>query len=278
MLVLFGAVFVSSLLGSTHCVGMCGPLAIWAAGGDQRTRRTSMLLATTLYHLGRLATYALAGAIAGGIGSLVNAGADSLGVQLIAAKIVGVVLVVLGVLQIARLVNSQILPQKATIASSANPKPSWISRVILWLRPSVISLPLPIRGLVSGTLTAFLPCGWLYLFAFTAAGTGHAHTGALVMVAFWLGTVPLLLTLVVSVHSVAGRRQRLISAVTAVLLIWAGCFTFAGRGFAELDSLADLDMEAPEVDLQIESDPDAFESQIERLTSTPLPCCQHLED
>ena len=60
--------------------------------------------------------------------------------------------------------------------------------------------PLP-RSLGIGLLTAFLPCGWLYLFAAYAAGTGSPARGAMVMAAFWLGGVPALL-----LAGLGGRR------------------------------------------------------------------------
>ena len=74
MWLLISAVVTASLLGSMHCVGMCGPLAIWASGAGEGRRGRQLAVATTLYHLGRLMTYALAGLIAGGAGQLVDLG------------------------------------------------------------------------------------------------------------------------------------------------------------------------------------------------------------
>ena len=65
LLVLATAVVTASLLGSMHCVGMCGPLAIWASGGGDQVSRGTLLTSTSLYHAGRLTTYTLAGCIAG---------------------------------------------------------------------------------------------------------------------------------------------------------------------------------------------------------------------
>ncbi|MEO8268710.1 MAG: sulfite exporter TauE/SafE family protein, partial [Aureliella sp.] len=74
MWILVSAVVTSSLLGSMHCVGMCGPLAIWASGAGDRISTHQMTVATTLYHLGRLLTYALVGMLAGAAGQLVDMG------------------------------------------------------------------------------------------------------------------------------------------------------------------------------------------------------------
>src|SRR5690606_18807129 len=48
------------------------------------------------------------------------------------------------------------------------------------------------RAALLGVSTGLLPCGWLYAFALSAAATGSARDGALVMAAFWLGSVPAL--------------------------------------------------------------------------------------
>ena len=62
--------------------------------------------------------------------------------------------------------------------------------------------PLP-RALSTGLLTAFLPCGWLYLFALKAAETGSPLRGALFMIAFWLGSVPALVLVGAGVQTLA---------------------------------------------------------------------------
>ena len=72
------------------------------------------------------------------------------------------------------------------------PLPRMIQRCIIAGQRAAFALsPLP-RALSTGLLTAFLPCGWLYLFALKAAGTGSPLQGALFMIAFWLGSVPAL--------------------------------------------------------------------------------------
>ncbi|MEL6106783.1 MAG: sulfite exporter TauE/SafE family protein [Planctomycetota bacterium] len=74
MSMLFSAIVLASVLGSTHCVGMCGPLALWASGALDQSRQ-KVLANTSLYHLGRLFTYAMMGLLAGGIGELVTSAA-----------------------------------------------------------------------------------------------------------------------------------------------------------------------------------------------------------
>ena len=100
MWILIGAVVTASVLGSMHCVGMCGPLALWASGAGDGTSR--LALNTSLYHFGRMLTYALVGLLAGLVGQLTDFGGEVLGVQLAAARIVGVIMVVMGVLQVLK--------------------------------------------------------------------------------------------------------------------------------------------------------------------------------
>lgn len=272
-----------------HCVGMCGPLAIWAsgtsdrrleAGGDsQAPSRQQMLMATTLYHLGRLFTYAIVGVLAGIAGSLMDYGGETLGVQLIAARLVGTTMIVLGTLRLISILGFT-SPKPAT-----NRKPSAISRVLVRLRPHVFRLPLLSKAFATGLLTAFLPCGWLYLFALVAAGTGSMVTGPLVMIAFWMGTVPALVSLVAGTRILAVRYGKLVPAVASTLFIMAGCYTAAGRGFSQLNSLteihsASLLAQPSEVASGRKLNPQSVDvaQELKVLVATPLPCCVEKSD
>ena len=156
MWVLFTAILLASLLGSTHCVGMCGPLALWASGTLERNRRGRLFLNTTLYHTGRLIAYTLVGIAAGVIGRLVNLGGESVGLQMLAARVVGGLMIGMGLYRLASL-----LPQRSTTdALTKRPKPSWITKTLVALRPAIFALPVSLRAFSAGGLTAFLPC-WL---------------------------------------------------------------------------------------------------------------------
>ncbi len=284
MWILISAIVTASLLGSMHCVGMCGPLAIWASGAGERIGGRQMALATTLYHVGRLLTYALAGLIAGGAGQLLDMGGQTLGVQLLAARIVGGLMILFGVLRLLQLLALRHARPPTNFPSPA--QPSLITRALLKLRPFVFRLPVAARGLVTGLLTAFLPCGWLYLFALVAAGTGSIVMGPVVMIAFWIGTVPALVGLVTGTQALALRFRRVIPVGAAVLLIVGGCYTAAGRGFANLNALSDIrlsgttDFAKPKSSTSSPSDShDAAHNSADvaaalaELTQTELPCC-----
>jgi sulfite exporter TauE/SafE len=281
MWILISAIVTASLLGSLHCVGMCGPLAIWASGMGQRIPVKQMALATSLYHVGRLVTYALAGAVAGAAGQLLDLGGETLGVQLLAARVVGGLMILFGLLRLGQLTLG--LKRNSTpIAPTAASQPPLITRWLLKLRPYVFRLPVAARGLVTGLLTALLPCGWLYLFALVAAGTGSVLMGAVVMSAFWIGTVPALVGLVTGTQALAVRFRRIIPAAAALVLIVGGGYTATGRGFASLNSLSDIHLVgstdfaktvASEPGPKPLSDGAHIADALAELTSTPLPCC-----
>lgn len=252
--VLATAVFTASILGSMHCVGMCGPLAIWASGGGDRVNRGTLITSTSLYHIGRLTTYTLAGAVAGLIGSVIDLGGNTLGIQIAAARVVGGLMILIGVWKLWSMWSGKSKP--AALAPSA------VGKVLVKLRPYIFRLPIAGRGFATGLLTTLLPCGWLYLFALIAAGTGNPLKGAIVMAAFWLGSVPALVALVAGLRVLSLRYARLIPALAAFMLIFAGCFTASGRGFSGFESLDTLKSSGTSIE------------QVEQAGDKLLPCCQ----
>jgi len=147
------------------------------------------------------------------------------------------------------------------------------------LRPIVFSLPFGTRALLVGALTALLPCGWLYLFAMFAAATASPQQGAMVMVAFWAGTLPALTALVLGIQRLSANSRKLLPLVTAVLLVCAGSFTFSGRGFAGVENgfqkMAES-MKQQQEALTDTQDTDFSEQLIGIMQEAKLPCCsQH---
>lgn len=266
MWILVSAIVTASLLGSMHCVGMCGPLAIWASGAGQQQSRRRVQVAASLYHLGRLLTFTLAGVIAGAIGSVIDASGSALGVQILAARVVGAAMVIVGAIKLVHLM----LPAR----QAAPAAPSKIGGLLVKLRPHVMRLPLAGRALAIGMLTTLLPCGWLYLFALVAAGTGSPLLGAVVMASFWVGTVPALVALVAGTQALSYKFTRMVPAAAAVLLILTGCYTASGRGFAQLQSLTALEAR---FQAAIDDKADAMTGllqQVQRAPDQPLPCCR----
>jgi sulfite exporter TauE/SafE len=212
------AVAGASLIGSLHCAGMCGPFVAFYAGSDVSSggRRT---LSHVAYHSGRLVTYALLGAVAGSIGAAIDLAGGALGVGRIAAVVAGLVMLAWGavlLLQAGGVRLGRWLPR------------ALVSRSECALRRLKEKPPVA-RALLLGLSSTLLPCGWLYAFVVTAAGTGSALTGAATMFAFWLGTVPLLLGLGALAQGIAGRVRRHLPVVSALLLVLLGLGTVVGR-------------------------------------------------
>lgn len=253
---LLAAVVVASLLGSLHCAGMCGPLVAFAMGdsrGQSRAERTAMHAA---YHGGRLLTYAAVGMLAGLAGAAIDLGAARLGIQRAACVLAVVMMIGAGAIAVLRYGGVRLPrwrlpgPLRGLIASG--------QRAALALRP----LP---RSLTVGLLTPLLPCGWLYLFALVAAGTGSAALGILVMVAFWLGTLPVLLSVGVGVQLLAGMLGRRIPLVTAIAIALLGMTTVLMRARLPLEA-----SEPPAVNATTDS-----LQQVDNLRDTAAPCCRN---
>jgi sulfite exporter TauE/SafE len=221
-----------------------------------------------MYHLGRLLTYTLAGAIAGLIGGVVDTGGETLGFQLAAARLVGTIMLVLGLRKLWLLWGRRTAPP-------AMLRPSRVSGWLVKLRPHIFALPLPARALATGLLTTLLPCGWLYLFALVAGGTASPLMGAIVMAAFWLGTVPALTGLIVGTVALSQKFTTAVPVAAAVVLVLAGCYTASGRGFASLNSLNDINPTSPLIQTSHRDPGDTIDvtAAIDQLSDTPLPCC-----
>ena len=269
----FSAIFIASLLGSFHCVCMCGPIAIWSGSASERGRATMVFSRIAGYHLGRLFTYLILGAVAGFIGGIFGQIGEAAGVQSAAAKLVGLLMVVIGAQRLVRLWRGP--SSAAYVPAFVGRWSSWISKTVAGLRPRIAKLPMAIRTASIGAVTVLLPCGWLYLFVLLAAGSGSIGSSLLLMLAFWLGTLPALSALMAGALRLDAMTGRVIPRLTAVIgaavLILFGLHTATGRASADLQSLehrlASLKSETPSSSLE----------PLETMMNEPLPCCQHVK-
>lgn len=213
-------VLVASLVGSLHCVGMCGPFVAFYAGGDG-SRGIRRLASHGVYSAGRLVAYLILGAAAGAIGAALDLAGSLAGFQRIAAVAAGAIMVAWGVLALLRIRGVRLFPS----AAGATLGGRWIRNAF----QAVADKPPVARAAAVGLLTGLLPCGWLWAFLVTAAGTGGALSGVAVMAAFWLGTVPALLAVGLGAQLIAAPLRRHVPAATAVLLVALGIFAIASR-------------------------------------------------
>jgi hypothetical protein len=85
-----------------------------------------------------------------------------------------------------------------------------------------------VRALTVGLLTTLLPCGWLYAFVITAAGTGTVTHAMLIMVAFWVGTLPMMLAIGVGIRRLAGPLRDRLPVFSALVLLAIGLYSLSG--------------------------------------------------
>lgn len=212
--------FLLGLVGSTHCVVMCGGVAsaLNRAAPPGFAQRAS---AHGLYAVGRLATYAAFGAIAGGFGL---AAGQLLGpehttqLQAVTRWGVGTLLIVLGI----GLTRPKLFRRVEGLGLA-------IWRRVQPLSGRLGSWPAPARALALGALWGLLPCGMVYGAAAVAAMTGSLAGGALFMTAFGLGTAPAVLGIGGLTAGVwSGLRVRQARRVASIALALCGVWVMVG--------------------------------------------------
>jgi len=209
-------VLAASLAGSLHCAGMCGGFVAFYAGAGGRRQA----FGHAAYNLGRLTAYATLGALAGTLGAALDLAAAPAGIERAAAVLAGALIVLWGTWTLFEMAGVRV----ARLAPPAALRGAVARGVAV-----VAAQPPVTRALVIGLLTGLLPCGWLYAFIVTAAGTGDPLRGAGLMAVFWLGTLPVMAGLGVAVQALAGRIRRWVPAACAVAMIVVGLLAVAGR-------------------------------------------------
>jgi len=173
--------FTTGVFGIGHCLGMCGGL-IGALALSEPGRRGGLVF-QLFYHAGRILTYAGIGALVGWIGSAL-AYAEQFRIVtrgLLLASDLFVILVGLGTAGLFAWLRASHLEFRAP------------ARLLDGAAVIVRYLPPPLAGLGLGLMFGFLPCGYLYAVAITAAQSASATTGAVMLLVFGIGTAPGLL-------------------------------------------------------------------------------------
>ena len=215
LLPLAGTVVLASLAGSPHCAAMCGGFVCFYAGQEGGARRG----AHAAYHAGRLVSYVLLGVIAGAIGTGIDALGAASGLHRVAAIVAGATLLLWG---------------GATLLRPAGIHgPSWLRAALRVPMTKTLGAvrgwPPAARALALGLVTTLLPCGWLYLYVATAAGTGSALAGAVLMAAFWAGTVPILAGLGLFAQRALAPIRRRLPILSGTALVVLGLLTISGK-------------------------------------------------
>jgi sulfite exporter TauE/SafE len=192
------------LIGSLHCLGMCGPIVV--ALPLKKHNLLSKITGAILYNSGRVITYGVIGLLFG----LLGRGIRVAGFQQWTS-------ILLGVAMIVSVVFPFIFKEKITIADLFS---GYSSRLIIRLKKlftnrSYFSL------LMIGLLNGLLPCGLVYVAIAGAISSGNVISGAFFMMLFGIGTIPLLLTATLASDAIGqrirGKMQRVVPYFVCLL-------------------------------------------------------------
>ena len=215
------AVFLVGLLGGGHCVGMCGGI-VSALSSQNAGGKPLLHLA---YSTGRIASYSVTGAIAGSIGGLGLLFSGVLPVQLALYVLANAMLLILG------LYLAGLSPLAGKFEAAGRYLWSRLQPLTRGLVP-VNTVP---RALAVGALWGWIPCGLVYGVLATALLSGNAVRGAMVMLAFGLGTLPNLLLAGLMIRSATKVFQgRMFRTICGALV-----FGFGISGLARAFELSD---------------------------------------
>lgn len=205
---------ILGLMGSLHCVGMCGPIAFMLP--IDRTNNVKKIFQIFLYHFGRLLAYGIIGLVFG----LLGKGLYIFGIQQKLSVIIGILMIVF-----------VLIPSK-TLNRYSFSKPFYkiISKVKNRLGKE-LKKKTPDTFLTIGFLNGFLPCGLVYMALFGAIAMGSAWQGSLYMILFGLGTVPLMTTAIYFSGILKSTAKQRIQKLIPVFVVVIGLlFILRGLG------------------------------------------------
>jgi len=198
--------FILGLVGSLHCAGMCGPLVL--ASPALGNRRATALLGRGAYNTGRMISYGILGALFGLIGSSLS-----------------------GISRWVSLGSGIIILAGFAISFRKTLNP-FIAKAAGWVRAGLgkfIQQRSAMSSFLLGSVNGFLPCGLVYAACAVAVTTGSVLSSVSYMIAFGLGTVPMMLGIGLAgtklQFALRARFQHLIPIclfTTGVLLVLRG--------------------------------------------------------
>lgn len=211
---MLASAFILGLLGSFHCVGMCGPIAFMLP--LDRTNVYKKVSQIILYHVGRLLAYSIIGLVFG----LVGKSLSIFGFQQQLSIFIGVLMILV-----------VLIPQSVFNKYNFS-KPIYKGISIV---KSSLGKALKIKTmdtfLTIGFLNGFLPCGLIYMAVFAAIASSNALNGSLYMVVFGLGTIPLMTTAIYFSQFLKGSiRQKIQKTIPVFVVIIGALFIIRGLG------------------------------------------------
>lgn len=205
--------FLLGLLGTGHCLGMCGPLVFAFPG------QAGGVKAHGAYHAGRILTYAAVGVAMGGIGRLIvvlaGRSSDAAPLEWMAAIQAGLALVAALFMLGFGLARIGLIPEPAWMASTA---PLRIPGVRGLLQPST-NPDRNLRLFATGLVMGLLPCGLSFGAFARALATADPLAGGALTLAFGIGTLPGLLLLGTGLSVLARRYRRHSDLLAGIVMV-----------------------------------------------------------
>ncbi|MCL1065686.1 sulfite exporter TauE/SafE family protein [Shewanella olleyana] len=206
--------FLVGLMGAAHCFGMCGGLIgafatnLPATSSNRLANQLSFLLS---YNLGRILSYTIAGALAGAssaaLGYMFDVDSYLIGLRILA----GIMMIITG-LYIAQIWFGVVHIEKLG-------KGLW--KFLKPLANKLLPIKTQFQATIAGMIWGWLPCGLVYSTLTWSVAAGDALNGAMVMLAFGLGTLPALLSAGLTAKKLAGwvqkKKVRLFSGILIVI-------------------------------------------------------------
>ena len=202
---MFYIAFITGLLGSFHCIGMCGPIALMVPMVGHH-----VILSRVLYNIGRCISYACIGGFIGFLGW----GVAIVGYQQGLSIGVGVILLIIGMKSFFK-------------GGTTNFHfPGWSKQIggVKRQLGNYLQFKSFYGNLVLGMLNGFLPCGLVYVAMAGALAQGSLVFGALYMFLFGLGTIPLMMVLLVSKQFLSEKLRFKLTKVIPVFTVFVACF------------------------------------------------------
>lgn len=193
--------FLLGFLGSFHCVGMCGPLAM--ALPDPSSSNAKFIFGRILYNFGRAITYAMMGAVFG----LIGYGFYFSGIQRAVSITIGILIIFSALPMLGRLKNKWQFNFSGRLKKMLAP---------LFQKTAASNL------FIIGLLNGLLPCGFVYMGIAGAVLTGTVIDGTLFMLLFGLGTFPMMMMLSVSRRFVTPKFRLQINRLMPYIAIMVG--------------------------------------------------------
>jgi len=193
------------LIGSFHCIGMCGPIAI--ALPLKNESWLSRILSALLYNLGRTVTYGVMGLVFGLLGS---------GFRL--AGLQQWVSIIMGIIMILSVLFPVIFRDRLKVEGAISKITSKLKSVFgkMFSKRSYVSL------WVIGLLNGLLPCGLVYMAIAGAIVTSNPTNGAIYMIVFGLGTIPVMLSLSLLGNIVSLKFRNAVRKIIPILIVIIG--------------------------------------------------------